>query len=509
MFIMKTHMFNRLFCLLFLGLWSSCLFSKTGYSLYSTPSYLPESGRFFKMENIDKKYGLYFKGVISAREDAFFNTQGLIMNMGVDGINLYNMNNVYRTWMYTVSPIINAKLDEHIHVLFNPDFGQNQYRVFDANVDINYYRSMSIIAGFQDSNLKEFSSNAFNYYGFTHNMAPWKVTSLNLYGAIGPSIPSGYGNHQGLKDWLFYELALTNGAPDAEFPGIVPFAVNSTESLYLKDVYNTGNKAFEGRVFFNPFIQEEGHWLQHFGLGFAGGAMNAKNQIGLPAYLSIGRNVLFQFNSLENYCIAQGRRNRYHPQFLWFRKNFSILGDYIISSQNLSNHFNSNINNYYDLVEQVNHASNLEILWNITGEDFSMERFYRPNNLFKPFDRVGIGALQLGLRFTSMNLDPSVFQKSYINAVGETQYYYSDPRTSVQNATAYGVVLNWLWNLNFRLSTEFSYTKFKGGCSTGAINAPFNAGCLTAENKYIAQPGSSVIDRPAEIVLFQQASVLF
>ena len=489
---------------------SSSLYPKgKKYSLFESPTYLPEKPFFFKTESADKKYGLYFKGIMSAHGDAFYNTQGIIMNMGVSGLSLYNMSNVYRTWIYQASPIIGAKLDDHIHLLFNPDFGQNQYRIFEANVDINYYRSLSILAGFQSALISGFSSRAFNYRSFTSNMSPFKETAFNLYGEIGPSLPDVYGSHLGLNSWLFYELAMTNGAPDAAFPGYIPFSVNSGGNLYQIDTFNTGNKAFEGRVFFNPFIKEEGSIFQHLGFGFAGSAMSVINQIGLPAYLSIGRNVVFQFSSLENYSIAQGRRNRYHPQFLWSFKNFSVVGDYIISTQNLSNHFSSNIKNYYDLVQQVNHAGNLEFIWNITGEDFSIGSNYTPNNNYKPFDRVGTGAFQLGFRLTNMNLDPSVFNKSYVNDAGETQYYYSDPRTSIQKATAYGVVLNWLWNLNFRLSTEFSYTKFKGGCSTGALNAPINAGCGTAANQYIAQPGSTVVDRPAEIVVFQQASLLF
>jgi len=309
------------------------------YSLFERPIYKKTQNNSFKYESPNEKYGLYLTGMISGRADSFFNTQGIIMNMGTNAIDLKNQNNVTRTWVYTASPIMEAKLDDDIHIRFNPDFGQDQLRIFDAYVDINYFRTFSIMAGFQHALISNFEPLAFNYPGFTNNMSPWKEIALKLYGQIGPSLYTSYSyqRNRALDSWFFYELAITNGAPDAAFPGLIPFSVNSTGYLYQLYTFNVGNKAFEGRFFFNPFIQEENHPLQHFGIGFAGGAMTACNQIGLPAFLSLGRNVIFQFNSLENYSIAQGRRNRIHPQFNWSYKNFAIIGDYIISSQQLSN----------------------------------------------------------------------------------------------------------------------------------------------------------------------------
>jgi phosphate-selective porin OprO/OprP len=482
----------------------------TKYSLFTRPHYKKANSNSFKYETSNKKHGLYLSGLISGRADAFFNTQGIIMNMGTNAIDLNNINNTVRSWVYIASPIIEAKIDNNIHVYFNPDFGQDQYRILDANVNLNYFKSLSFMAGLQQSLISGFEPNAFNYVGFTSNMAPWKETMFNLYGELGNGeyVPYNYNHLRGLNSWISYQFAITNGSPDASFPGFIPFAINSSGNLYEVFTFNTGNKAFESRVFFNPLIQEENHPLQHFGIGFAGSAMTVVNQIGLPAYLSIGRNVIFQFNTFEKYSLAQGRRNRIHPQFIWYHKNFSILGDYVVSSQQLSNHYNS-YHKEFPTVQQINHAGQIEFLWNLTGEAWSWAPMYEPQQNYRPLDRIATGAFQLGFRLSALNLDPSIFQYSYQNSVGQTQYNYSDPRVSVQKATAYGVVLNWIWNKNFKLSTEFSYTKFKGGCSSGALNSPINPGCLTAPNEYIAQPGSVVLDRPAEIVMFQQASIMF
>jgi phosphate-selective porin OprO/OprP len=173
----------------------------------------------------------------------------------------------------------------------------------------------------------------------------------------------------------------------------------------------------------------------------------------------------------------------------------------------LSNKFFSHINEY-PTISQINKAGQALFIWNITGEDFSWG-FTKPLNNFKPFDKYNIGAFQLGLRYSMLNIDPNTFNYYNTTNDGRIIYKYSDPRISVQRADGYSLVLNWSWNINFKLSTEFSYTKFKGGCSTGALNSPINPGCSTAPYSSISQPGSTILNRPSEIAIFQQATAIF
>jgi len=245
------------------------------------------------------------------------------------------------------------------------------------------------------------------------------------------------------------------------------------------------------------------------GIGFAGSAGTVNNQIGLPAYLSIAKNAIFQFGGLETFAIAQGTRNRLHPQWVWFKNQWGLFGDYVLSLQHLSLGFRSHIlDSAPDVITQNNKAFEMTYMYNLTGEPFNMG-LMNPNNKFKPFDKHQLGGFQIGLRYSSLNVDPNVFQKTFVNAIGQTQYYYADPRISVQKASAFGVILNWYWNQNFLIGTEFSYTKFKGGCSSGAYNDPDTPGCQTASSYYIAAPGSQVIDRPAETVILQRMAFIF
>ena len=480
------------------------------YSLFAKSVYKKTKSNSFRYETPNQKHGLYFKGIISGRADSFLSTQGLIMNMGATANELKTQNNVIRNWLFLASPIIEAKVEDYIRLYLHPDLGQNQLRLFDANVSLDFFRTFRFMGGLQTALITGFEPNVFNYGGFTRNMSPFKEIAIKMFGEIGPTLSEfySYENEFGTQSWFYYELAMTNGAADGAFPGLIPFEVSSENNLYQGSQNNTGNKAFEGRVFINPFILEQNHPLQHLGFGFAGSAMTEINRIGLPAFLSIGRNAIFQFNnSNRNFSIAHGRRNRIHPQFLWYRKNIAIVGDYIDSAQQLSDRFNSNINEY-PTISQINRAGQALFVWNITGEEFHWQ-FTKPLNNFRPFDKYNFGGFQLGLRYTVLNIDPNTFNYYDITTDGRTVYKYSDPRTSVQRADGYSVVLNWFWNVNFKLSTEFSYTKFKGGCSTGALNSTITPGCLTAPYSSISQPGSTVLNRPSEIVIFQQATASF
>ena len=122
-------------------------------------------------------------------------------------------------------------------------------------------------------------------------------------------------------------------------------------------------------------------------------------------------------------------------------------------------------------------------------------------------DFNSMGALQLVFRFSSLNIDPSVFWEGYDYLTPQNKIAL--PVVSVQKANTYSIGLNWYLNGFIKMSTEFSDTKFTGGCSTGAYNDPVNPGCLTAKSTYIGAPGSVVINRPVELVFFQRISLEF
>jgi hypothetical protein len=104
--------------------------------------------------------------------------------------------------------------------------------------------------------------------------------------------------------------------------------------------------------------------------------------------------------------------------------------------------------------------------------------------------------------------DPDTFNYSYLKN-NQINYYVSDPRRSVQKATAWTVALNWFWTQRFNIKTQFSQTLFKGGCSSGAYLDPVAPGCTTASEEYYKAVDSYVTNRPNEYVFMESFSFYF
>ncbi len=501
------------------------------YSLTDKPVYT-KSEDAFKYETDDQHNSLKFSLKIDYRPDLFLDTKGLLINYGTLA-QPASQQNLLRSWFDYITPSIVATLNDDLHLFLAPDFGQNQERLLDASIDLNHYRMFSFTAGLQKSlvaGFEQLTEPSLAYEGFTSNLAPNRELGFMMHGAIGPQRPHPYEegwSFLGLDDWFSYQLGIFNGAPDASNPGIVPFGQTqkngSFEVEYLPSLYNTKSKAFEGRVFFNPFITQKDNVLQNLGFGIAFSTQMLNNSNDLPDILSIGQNQIFSFGYVYLEVYAQGLRNRIHPQALWYRKNFGVMADWTQTLQHLalyqnvqgtpnysqlalSNSFFTAPIPYFPAIAQNNQASQIQFVYNITGEDFEIGSI-KPENNFKPMDFSSIGALQLAFRFTSLNLDPSVFWEGY--DYDTPQNKIAVPAVSVQKANTYAIALNWFLNPFVKMSTEFSDTKFTGGCSTGAYNDPVNPGCLTANFNYIGAPGSVVINRPDELVFLQRIKAEF
>lgn len=483
-------------------------------SLFEKSHYVPRKPRGFAAFSPDKRNAFYLDFQLDYHADAFFNTQGLVINMGTNAINLNNQNFALRNWIYLARPLIEVQIEEDIHFFATPDFGLQQFRFFDGYVDIDHFKTFGLLAGLQKSlvagmEILENNINV-NYAGYSSTLAPNREIGLMLHGALGASRPHPYNSmsYLGFDDWLSYQLGVFNGNADSSFPGIIPINVAEGANLYQFSTFNTGNKAFEGRLLMNPFIERQGHLLQNLGIGFAGSAQTVVNKLGLPAFLSPGRNVIFSFQTYESISIGQGVRNRIHPQFYWYFKNFGIEGDWAQTLQHLGLKFRSHVTGNLPTIRQLNNAGQIQFAYNLTGEDYKIG-LIEPHRKFRLFDKLDFGALQLVFRLSLLDLDPSIFQSSYVNNVGQVQYDYSDPRVSVQRANTWTIALNWIWSEHFRMSSEFAHTSFKGGCSTGALSDPEHPGCLTASEEYVTAPSSQVINRPNELVMLQRFFLIF
>jgi phosphate-selective porin OprO/OprP len=461
----------------------------------------------FRFGTADGRNWIALHGWLESDGDIFMNASGLTINEGIKSIPIINQNTAVRFWLNRARPIIEGTIEKYMHFLISSDLGQSQKRLYDAFVDFYYYRLFGLRIGKQPS----LASTIQNFVmiqiyhtlqpGFTTLLAPNRENGFVMYGTIGPYRPGYYDiwvTPFGFDDWLSYQVGILSGTADGTNPGLNPVTVTGFNS----EVSSLSNKAFEGRVFMNPFMNQNNEWLKHLGVGFSGSAQTVNNEYLLPAILSPGLNPIFVYKSN---VYANGPRSRVHPQMYWYYDRFALVADVTQTMQNITPTYETSQTNLPRIM-QLNRAGEIQLIYNLTPEKFHYDSMIPLRN-FKILEKGATGAFQMTLRMSHLSMDSSVFQDSAI--IGDQKVYaYSDPRISVSQASTFSVTLHWYWNEFLRWSTEYDQTSFVGGCSTGGLNAPVNPGCLTA-GAYATAATSTVVNRPTEKLIMQRIQLIF
>ncbi len=229
------------------------------------------------------------------------------------------------------------------------------------------------------------------------------------------------------------------------------------------------DKAFEGRVFFQPWKTSPVSPLRGLGFGVGGSYMAnhpaTNTATGLtPGYTTDGQQKFFSYNRGVN---ASGAAWRVGPQADYCYGPVGVMGEYVISDQQAAWGAKS--------ADLQNSAWEVTGSWVLTGEDAS----YNGVTPLHPFDpRIGQwGALQLIARYASLNVDGKAFTDGFASST-----------KSANGANAWSVGLNWYLNRNVRAELSFSHTTFHGFTGTAA-------------------PG--VVQAQAENVLFSRIQLAF
>jgi phosphate-selective porin OprO/OprP len=464
----------------------------------------------YKFSSLDGENSLGLHALISVDNDVFMNYEGLTLNTGIRGVPIIDQNTVLRFWLNHVNPIVEGTFRKYFNFFINPDFGQSQQRLYDGFVSINYWRilgmrlgkQVSLVSGVENYGM----SNIFHTLqpGFTTIMAPNRELGLVLFGSLGPYRIRNFNIFRtpfGFDDWLSYQLGIFSGTPDATNPGLNP--INTQQFNSQKS--SLSNKAFEGRVIFNPFLAYRDSILEPLAFGFAGSSQIVNNEDQFPGMVSPGINPIFVYKSN---VYGNGPRSRLHPSVFWHINKFGVILEAAQTLQTLTPIAQTpKTKETLPNLIQINRAAQMQFVYNITSEKYrylGME----PERDFNFFEKGANGAWQVVFQMSLLNMDPKVFDDFYINGAQKT-YVYSDPRISVQHAQSMTFTLNWYWNKNFRISTEYDQTQYVGGCSTGALNSPITPGCLTAPSNYTTAIGSQVLNRPTEKLLVERILINF
>ena len=240
-----------------------------------------------------------------------------------------------------------------------------------------------------------------------------------------------------------YAVALTNGTPDNYTP-------NNADDQSL-----TNGKELSGRIFLTPFLPTDS-FLKNLGLGVSGGwSWNVNwNSNAYPNYFitSLGQSQFFAYRTGVN---PIGNFYHFSPQAYFYSGSFGLLGEYVESTQDVGVSIKTPVN-------VVNQAYLLETSWVIGGKASYLGGVADHNlNLSKG----NWGALEVGIRVHQLTIDPNAFSNTDASNLAATN--------SAQQATAYGVGLNWIFDPHFKLVFDREETDFVEGKQ---VNTPVVAG---------------------------------
>ncbi len=325
-----------------------------------------------------------------------------------------------------IRPYIEGKFAKRFEFKIMPDFGDGKFVLFDAYIDSVVAPEFKIRLGKYKppvglERLESAQNLHFVERGLPTQLVPNRALGLMFHGQI-------------LDGVLEYQLGAFTGVPDG---GNVDIGtLNSWEGV--------------GRVFAHPFKKSSAKAAQGLGLGVAGsfgdvtGSLSTTN---LPSYKTSGQNTFFSYlndTTAAGTVLASGEQWRISPQLYYYYQGFGLLGEYAISSQNVTLGASS--------ADIQNKAWQVAASY-VIGADNSFGAI-KPR---KPlgWKKGGTGAFEFGARYNEFDIDPAAFP------------IFADPNKSARKAKAFALGFNWIINNNAKFMLDYEQTRFKGGAGAG------------------------------------------
>jgi phosphate-selective porin OprO/OprP len=317
-----------------------------------------------------------------------------------------------------IRPLFEGTLFNQVDFRFMPDFGQYNPQVQEAYLELKTLPFAKLRVGkFKEpiglEVLRQDRDLTFTERSIASDLVPLRYVGAQLSGSV-------------LGKSISYEGGYFAGSSDG-----------------YNAVFTQWTHANEGvaRVFLLPFATTSIGAVKNFGFGLAGSAGAQHGPI--AGLKSPAQTTFFKYSST---ALAGGQHNRLSPQAYYYAGPFGVIGEYVISSQEVLNK---------GQVGRIrNEAWEVQGSVMLTGDKNSYAGFH-PRDSFEPNRGFRhLGAVELAFRHSRVRIDPAAFP-----------LFASS--TAAQNARATGVGLNWHLNRYVKLMTDYEHTNF-GMASTKA-----------------------------------------
>jgi phosphate-selective porin OprO and OprP len=313
-------------------------------------------------------------------------------------------------------------------------------------------------------------------------LKPWAVITAGKF-----KVPVGLERLQSATDLRFIERALpTSLVPNRDLGlqfggdvagGLLNYSVgyfngvsdggSSDGNTPMPDAENDTNGDWAARVFLQPFINSDSFAWRGLGFGIAGTFVDSTGSTTtalLPSYRTPGQQTFFSYRATTaasgttpavSGTFADGERLRWTPQAYYSVGSFSVLGEYVNVSQDVTR---ATPTAGVRSATLDNTAWQVQLAWFATGEDEAF-RGYTPGSVFS-LDDHRWGAWELVARYHELDIDNDAF-------VGGANSF-ANPDSAASKASAWGVGVNWYLNQNYKWSVNYDVTSFAGGAAGGA-----------------------------------------
>ncbi len=327
-----------------------------------------------------------------------------------------------------VRPIFEGQLLDRFGFRIVPDFGGGNVVLQDAYADVKILPEIRLRGG-----------------KFKEPVGLERLQSGNNLLFVERALPTSLAPNRDVGFQIFGDIA----------GGLVSYAVGAFNGVLdggVNDVDNNDGKDIAGRIFVQPFLKTSIDALKGLGVGVAGtygkqkGTAAAPN---LPSYRTAGQSVFFRYlndTTTPNVTVASGKLYRFSPQAYYSWGPFGFLGEYISSTQQVTN--TSGTQSF------THRAWQTAASYVLTGEKASFKGV-KPKNSFKPSEGKW-GAVEVAARYNELRVDTDAFP------------LFASATQSARRARAFGGGVNWYLNDNVKAVVGYEHTLFAGGAAAGA-----------------------------------------
>jgi len=325
-----------------------------------------------------------------------------------------------------VRPIFAGTVARYFDFQIMPDFGGGTTVLQDAYLDVRYSPKARVRVGkFKGpvglERLQSATALAFVERAYPTVLVPNRDVGVMIHGDLVGGV-------------IAYAAGVFDGAPDG-----------GSVDLDLSD-----GKDLEGRVFLSPWKRGKGA-LRDLGFGVAG--TTGKQSGPLPAYRSDSQISLL---TIVQGLTADGTRNRCSPQLSFYSGPLGLTAEYAWSQSWVKKASPGTRTQFTGEAWQATATLTL------TGERASYAGV-RPAVAFEPA-KGEWGAFELAARVHGIRIGTEAFDEGIV-----------DPATSVREALAWALGVNWYLNRNIKQVVDFERTTFTGGAANGKDRRAENA----------------------------------